>query len=315
MIPEPRTTGFLFPGQGSQTVGMGRALARAEPEAAAVFEQADSLLGFPLSKLCWEGPSEMLDATENTQPALLVHSLAVWRVFQSKHPGFIPAALAGHSMGEFSALAAAGALTFEDALRLVRARGLAMKAAGQGQPGGMAAVLGLEVDQVRAVCEAASAPGPGGVWVANDNCPGQVVISGDNDALARASQQLADLGARKVIRLAVSIAAHSPFMAAAQAQFSEALAAAQWSDPQAPVFGNVSARAMTTTEAIKADLEAQLTATVRWTESIKAMAASGIKTVIEMGPGAVLTGLVRRIDASVERLNLDEPESFTALTA
>jgi [acyl-carrier-protein] S-malonyltransferase len=315
MVPEARTTAFLFPGQGSQTVGMGRSLAQAEPEAAALFEQADVILGFPLSRICWEGPNQALDATENTQPALLVHSLAVWRVFQTKHPEFTPASLAGHSLGEFSALAAAGALSFEDALKLVRARGLAMKAAGQAQPGGMAAVLGLEVDQGRAVCEAASAPGPGGVWVANDNCPGQLVISGEEQALSRASQQLAELGARKVIRLAVSIAAHSPYMAAAQAQFAQALTAAQLSDPRSPVFGNVSAQAMSTVEAIKADLEAQLTATVRWTESVKAMAAAGVKTVIEMGPGSVLTGLVRRIDASLERVNLDEPESFSALSA
>lgn len=315
MIPEPRTTAFLFPGQGSQTVGMGRALAQAEPEAAAIFEQADAALGFPLSKLCWEGPAEALDATEHTQPALLVHAVAVWKVFQTQHPGFTPAALAGHSLGEFSALAAAGALSFEDALKLVRARGLAMKAAGQAQPGGMAAVLGLEVDQVRSACEAASASGQGGVWVANDNCPGQVVISGDEDALGRASQQLTDMGARKVIRLAVSIAAHSPYMAAAQTQFTQALAAVRLSDPQAPVFGNVSAQAMTSAGAIKADLEAQLTASVRWTESVQAMAAAGVKTVIEMGPGSVLSGLVRRIDASLERINLDEPESFSALSA
>ncbi len=162
---------------------MGRALAQAEPEAAAIFELADAVLGFPLSKLCWEGPAEALDATEHTQPALLVHAVAVWKVFQTQYPGFTPAALAGHSLGEFSALAAAGALSFEDALKLVRARGLAMKTAGQAQPGGMAAVLGLEVDQVRSACEAASDSCPGGVWVANDNCPGQVVISGDEDAL------------------------------------------------------------------------------------------------------------------------------------
>jgi [acyl-carrier-protein] S-malonyltransferase len=315
MATEPSATAFLFPGQGSQAVGMGSALAQAEPKAAEVFHRADEILGFSLSGLCWEGPAEALDATENTQPALLVHSVAVWTAFKVKFPQFSPAAVAGHSLGEFSALVAAGALTFEDGLRLVRERGQAMKAAGQEQPGGMAAVLGLEVDQVRQACAQASQAASGGVWVANDNCPGQVVVSGDNQALALASELLAQAGARKVVRLAVSIAAHSPFMAAAQARFTSALERTPLSDPGAPVYGNVSAARLTTADELEDDLKAQLTSTVRWTETIQAMAAAGIHSFIEMGSGTVLTGLVRRIDSALDRYNLDAPESFSSLTA
>jgi [acyl-carrier-protein] S-malonyltransferase len=315
MAPDPARTAFIFPGQGSQAVGLGQALAQAEPKAAAVFQQADASLGFALSTLCWEGPEEALNATENTQPALLTHSVAVWTVFKDRFPEFNPAALAGHSLGEFSALVAAGAVTFADGLRLVRARGEAMKAAGQDQPGGMAAVLGLETGQVRQICEQATEQASGGVWVANDNCPGQVVISGDNQALAIASEMCSQSGARKVMRLAVSIAAHSPFMAAAQTRFASALDATPLQDPIAPVYANVTAAPLRTAQEIGVDLKAQLTANVRWTESIQAMAAAGVGSFIEMGSGKVLTGLIRRIDSSLERLNLDEPESFATLTA
>jgi len=294
---------------------MGLALVQAEPKAAAVFNQADEILGFSLSKLCWDGPEEALNATENTQPALLVHSVAVWTVFQDKFPHFTLAALAGHSLGEFSALVASGALPFEDGLRLVRARGEAMKAAGDDKPGGMAAVLGLDVEQVRQICEQTSQQATGGVWVANDNCPGQVVVSGDDKALALASDAFSEEGARKVVRLSVSIAAHSPFMAAAQSRFASALEATPLGNPTAPVFGNVSAAPLRTAQEVQADLQAQLTATVRWAETIRAMASTGVKTFIEMGSGKVLTGLIRRIDSSLERHNLDEPESFAALTA
>ncbi len=315
MAPELSSTAFIFPGQGSQAVGMGQALALAEPKAAEVFQRADDILRYGLTKLCWDGPEDALNATENTQPALLVHSVAVWTVFKDKFPHLTPTSLAGHSLGEFSALVAAGALRFEDGLRLVRARGEAMKAAGEDQPGGMAAVLGLDVDQVRSICEQVSQQNSGGVWVANDNCPGQLVISGEEQALAVASQALSDQGARKVVRLAVSIAAHSPFMATAQAHFGSALEGTPLRDPEAPVYGNVNAAPLRTTQDVKADLRAQLTATVRWTETIQAMASAGVKTFIEMGSGKVLTGLIRRINPSLERYNLDEPESFSTLTA
>jgi [acyl-carrier-protein] S-malonyltransferase len=309
---EASSTAFVFPGQGSQSVGMGKDLAEAEPLAAETFKQADEVLGLSFSSLCWEGPEEALNATENTQPALLVHSVAVLRVFQSRHPDFLPASVAGHSLGELSALVAAGSLGYEDAIRLVRARGEAMRDAGAAQPGGMAAVLGLQVDQVQAICEQAREAIGAGVWVANDNCPGQVVISGDDQALGWAAAKLSEAGARKVVRLAVSIAAHSPYMSAAQERFADALQAAQIADPRVPVLGNVSAAPLHTAEDVKADLEAQLTANVRWTESIEAMVQSGVDTFIEMGSGKVLTGLIKRIHPPSARLNLDDTSSFAA---
>lgn len=312
MTLEAPSTAFVFPGQGSQSVGMGRDLAEAESLAAETFEQADDVLGFSLSRLCWEGPEDALNATENTQPALLVHSVAVLRVFQSQRPGFLPAALAGHSLGELSALVASGSLGYEDAIRLVRARGESMRDAGSAQPGGMAAVLGLQVDQVQAVCKQARETTGAGVWVANDNCPGQVVISGDDQALEWASAKLSNEGARKVVRLAVSIAAHSPYMSAAQERFADAIQAAHLADPRVPVLGNVSAAPLLTAEDVKTDLKAQLTANVRWTESIEAMVRSGVDTFIEMGSGKVLTGLIKRIHPPSTRLNLDDASSFAA---
>jgi [acyl-carrier-protein] S-malonyltransferase len=312
---DPRRTAFLFPGQGSQAVGMGRALAEAEPVAAAVFEEADQVLGIPLTRLCWEGPADLLNETINTQPALLTHSVAALKAVQARLPGFVPAFVAGHSLGEFSALVAAGALRFADALRLVRERGRAMKTAGEHKPGGMAAVLGLEREAIEAVCRDVSS-GPGGVvQVANDNCPGQVVISGDEGALAAASEQLSRRGAKKVVRLAVSIAAHSPLMAPAQDDFNRALMTAEIDDPRVPVVGNVSAAPLTTAQDVRADLSAQLTAKVRWTESIRAMAAAGVKTFLEMGPGTVLIGLLRRIEPSAVGLAIGDPASIQALLA
>ncbi|MDX1600217.1 MAG: ACP S-malonyltransferase [Anaerolineales bacterium] len=309
----PHNTAFLFPGQGSQAVGMGAELAAEEPSAAAVFARADELLGFELSDLCWNGPEDELNDTVNTQPALLVHSVAVLRALQARQPDFKPAMVAGHSLGEYTALVAAGSLSFEHAVQLVRTRGEAMKAAGQEQPGGMAAVLGLESQQVEEVCEAARERGEGGVWVANDNCPGQIVISGDGAGLDRATQLLEDAGARKVVRLAVSIAAHSPYMQAAQDRLRDALQGASFDDPEIPVIGNVSAAPLSTAAEVRADLDAQLTANVRWTDSVRHMLEQGVHSFVELGSGDVLTGLVRRIDRSAERYNLDSPASFSQL--
>jgi len=315
MMINPSKTAFLFPGQGSQSVGMGAQLAAASPEAAAVFRLADEQLGYALSSLMWDGPDEQLNETDNTQPALLVHSVAVLREFQKRAPDFRPRFVAGHSLGEFSALVAAEALSFADAVSLVRARGQAMKAAGRAQPGGMAAVLGLDLASVETACEQATAAAEGGVWVANDNCPGQIVISGSNQALARAAELLETAGARKVVRLAVSIAAHSPFMQAAQSDFKQALESVELGDPAIEVIGNVNAAPLSTAEAVRADLEAQLTANVRWTQSIQAMLAAGVTTFVELGSGEVLTGLVKRIDRGAVRHNLDSPVSLAALFA
>jgi len=314
MAIDPQRSAFLFPGQGSQAVGMGRELARADAAAAAVFAEAEAVLGYDLSKLCWEGPAETLNDTQHTQPALLTHSVAVLRALQARASGFRPAFAAGHSLGEFSALVACACLPFADALRLVRERGLAMKSAGEQSPGGMAAILGLDASEVEAVCRQSIERDGGVVQVANDNCPGQVVISGDEQALGQAIEALKASGARKVIRLAVSIASHSPLMQAAQAQLDQALQAAPLAEPQLPLVGNVEARALRSAAEIQSDLRAQLTSRVRWTESVRTMAAAGVETFLELGTGSVLCGLVRRIIPDAATLPLDSIESLQAVT-
>jgi [acyl-carrier-protein] S-malonyltransferase len=292
---------------------MGRSLAQADSVAAAVFERADQLLGYPLSELCWEGPERRLNDTLHAQPALLTHSVAVLRVLQDRLPDFQPRRLAGHSLGEYSALVAAGSLDFDKALLLVRERGRAMKQAGERFPGGMAAVLGLDLDEVEQGCRAASEAGTGDVWVANDNCPGQIVISGDELALARAIQALTEAGAKRVVRLAVSIAAHSPLMQPALESFNTTLDESPFETPIWPVIGNVRAKPLNSAVEVKEDLREQLISRVRWTETIQEMLQIGIDTFLEIGAGTVLLGLLRRIERSAEGISLDEPESFDRL--
>lgn len=294
---------------------MGRALADAVPAAAAVFAEADEILGMALSRLCWEGPEADLNDTLNTQPALLVHSVAVLRALEATGYPTRPATLAGHSLGEFSALVAAGALAFPQALRLVRERGRVMKDAGARQPGGMAAVLGVDVDRVDEACRVAREASGSPVEVANDNCPGQVVISGAEAGLAAATEGLRAMGAKRVIRLAVSIAAHSSLMMPARESFRRTLAAARVDDPMLEVIGNVGVRRLGTAAEVRADLEAQLTSRVRWTESIRAMIAEGVTTFFEIGTGEVLSGLVRRTDSAVAAHAVDAPDRFALLTA
>src|SRR3990172_6526214 len=264
-IPNPAHTAFVFPGQGSQKLGMGLELAAAYSAAREVFEEADELLDFPLSHICWEGPEDQLNDTVNTQPALLVHSVAALRVFQEANPSFQPAMVAGHSLGELSALVAAGALDFSGALRLVRRRGELMKQAGAQNPGGMAAILGLDIPSLDKLCFEASTGGEF-VQVANDNCPGQVVISGHAAAVERAMAAAKEAGAKRALPLAVSIAAHSPLMASVQDEFTQAVGASSIVDPAIPIVGNIRAEAMRDAAAIRADLQGQLTARVRWTE-------------------------------------------------
>lgn len=297
---DPKTTAFVFPGQGSQTVGMGHDLAEYYPLAMQIFEEADSILGFALSRLMWEGPEADLNDTLNTQPALFVHSLAAQRVFLHLYPSFQPATVAGHSLGELSALTAAGALSFSDGLRLVRTRGELMKRAGEISPGGMAAILGLVIPALEKVCMEASAEGEI-VQVANDNCPGQVVISGAKAAVARAIEGAKAAGAKRGMLLAVSIAAHSPLMASIQDEWDAAVDACPMNDPVIPVIGNVHARLMTTTDELRADIKAQMGSRVRWTESVQLMLGSGTQAFVEVGSGSVLLGLIRRVTQSLQK--------------
>ncbi len=310
---EPNKTAIVFPGQGSQQVGMGKELAQAYPVAQQIFQQADEALGLNFSQIAWEGPEAELNDTYNTQPALFIHALAAWQVFQEVYPGFQPAFMAGHSLGELSALTAAGAIDFSTGLNLVRRRGELMKAAGDISPGGMAAFLGLDIATVEQVCQQASTT-ESIAQVANDNCPGQVVISGHTDAVARAIDLAKEAGAKRALPLTVSIAAHSSLMAHAQADFNTAVSATNFAPPAIPVIGNVAAQTLQTVADIEADLRAQLSKRVRWTESIQFMLAQGVDTFIELGTGNVLSGLIKRIDRKAARHALGTAENFANLS-
>jgi len=294
-------TAYLFPGQGSQYVGMGQDLTTTFSVARAVFDEADSVLGMGLSQLCFDGPAERLNDTVNTQPAILATSIAALRVLEERGMDS-PAYVAGHSMGEFSALVAAGALSFEDGLRLVRERGRLMKQAGEQNPGGMAAVLGLEREPLEALCTAVRKQSGEYVGIANDNCPGQIVVSGKLVALERAMELAKEQGARKVVRLVVSIAAHSPLMAEAAAEFRCLLDATPFHEPAIPLVANATAHPPTDPDDIRDALGRQLTSPVRWTESVRWMIEQGVTRFVEVGPKEVLTGLMRRIDRTMERL-------------
>ena len=307
-------TAFLFPGQGSHVVGMGRALAEAYPEARDVFAQADQVLGFALSELCFEGPEPDLTDTVNQQPALLVTSLAALRAIEIRAPHLRPAFAAGHSLGEFSALVAAGCLGFADAVRLVRERGRLMKQAGETAPGGMAAVMNLDRDTLADVCQEASQASGQRVQIANDNAPGQIVISGHQDALARAVELAKSKGAKRVIPLKITIAAHSPLMALAARSFRGELDSVAFGPPRIPVVGNVYARPIVYAD-LRDELEMQLTSPVRWTESIQYLVAQGVTRFIEVGPKDVLAGLVRRIDSSASAMSVGDPASLDLLLA
>ena len=298
---------LLFPGQGSQYVGMGRSLACAYPEAARVFEEADDVLGFFISKLAWEGPEEDLVLTKNAQPAMLVHSTAVYRVIQDRL-GEVEMA-AGHSLGEFSAYVAAGALDFAAAVTTVRLRGELMYDAGVERPGSMGAVIGLDDQAVVSVCERAGVEA--GVCVpANFNAPGQVVISGDLAGVERAMELAAELGAKRVVRLSVSGAFHSPLMEPAAVEFEPWLEQQSIHDPRFPIIANVTAQPVSTGDAARALLVRQLTTPVRWAASVLHMAESGVDRFLEIGPGSVLRGLNRRIVKPMPCASLGEPDDL-----
>jgi [acyl-carrier-protein] S-malonyltransferase len=300
---------FVFPGQGSQSVGMGRALAEASPAAAAVFAAADAALGEPLTRLAWDGPEDELNRTENSQPALLAASIAYlealkqrWYELDVDVPE--PAFAAGHSMGQYTALVAAGALDLADAVRLVRIRGQQMQASGAGREGRMAAILGLDDARLPELVERASAHGIFGV--ANRNSPGQVVVSGERDAVEAGLAIARELGAKRAIELPVSVAAHSPLMADAANGMRAVLAGIAFRDPEPPLLANADAHLITTADGCRAELVDHLTTGVDWVGAVRAMAVAGVDTFIEIGPGQVLSGLIRRIVPDALALALDD---------
>jgi [acyl-carrier-protein] S-malonyltransferase len=298
-------TAFLFPGQGSQYVGMGQDLSEAYPEARATFDQADKVLGFALSDLCFNGPEEALNDTINTQPAIFVISVASLRALESSRlqaPSFV----AGHSLGEYSALVAAGAMDFAAGLQLVRERGRLMKEAGERSPGGMAAVLGLETEVVDQVCRQAREETGGIIQVANYNSPGQIVISGDFRARDVAIELAKAEGAKRVVPLAVSIAAHSPLMECITDEFRQAVEATEFRMPTVPVVANVSAAPLESVQTIREELVQQLTSPVRWVESVRYMIGQGVTEFVEIGPKDVLKKLMRRIDKSVQATSVGD---------
>lgn len=305
---------FVFPGQGSQKVGMGRAWAEAAEEARRTFEEADEVLGFPLSKLCWEGPEEELGLTTNTQPALLATSIAIYRSLLPQGLFVEPVAMAGHSLGEYSALVAADALDFADALRLVRRRGELMQEAVPVGVGAMAAFIGLDDQAVAAVAEEA---GQGEVCaVANYNSPGQTVIAGHKAAVDRAVALAKERGARKATLLAVSAPFHSPLMRPARDGMAAELAKVEFRAPRVPVVANVDAAPVLTGDDARDALVRQIDGPVRWVESVTWMAQNAdVKTFLEIGPGNVLTGLNRRIATGSVCASLSDPEQLAKFQA
>jgi [acyl-carrier-protein] S-malonyltransferase len=302
---------YVFPGQGSQSVGMGQALAAASPAAAEILAAADAALGQPISRLAFEGPADELDRTENAQPALLATSIAYLAAVRERwaRAGVeaAPTFAAGHSMGQYSALVAAEVISLADGVRLVRERGRLMQASGAGRDGAMAAVIGLDDAALPALVEGASAHGLFGV--ANRNAPGQVVVSGERAAINASEAIARELGARKVIVLPVSVAAHSPLMAEAADGMRRVLADVEFRDPVVPLLANADARPITTAEGARAELVDHLTAGVDWVAAVERMTAAGVTTFLEVGPGRVLTGLIKRIAPDVEAIALDDPTS------
>jgi len=304
------STAHVFPGQGSQSVGMGQALAAASAAAAAVFTEADAALDEPISALAFDGPAEALDRTENAQPALLATSIAYLAAIRERAAATgddlpVPAFAAGHSMGQYSALVAADVISLGDGVRLVRERGRLMQASGAGRDGAMAAVLGLDDHRLPELVERASRHGIFGV--ANRNSPGQVVVSGERAAIEAAAEIGKELGARKVVILPVSVAAHSSLMAEAADGMRRALADVEFHDPAVPLLANADARVLTTADEARAELVEHLTTGVDWVAAVERMAAAGVTTFIEVGPGRVLTGLIKRIAPDAEALALDDP--------
>lgn len=298
--------GLVFPGQGSQSVGMGKALYEAHPGLGRLYDEASAVLGYDCAALCFEGPVEQLNLTEYTQPALLVSSLAAWKTLEPA--GIEPMAVAGHSLGEYSALVVAGGLSFSEAVALVQKRGRYMSEAVPSGSGLVAALLGLETDAVEEVCREASSVGV--VAPANFNSPGQIVIAGEKAAVERAIELAKTKGCKKAIPLPVSVPVHTSLMQKAADRLAADIALVQWSDLSAPLINNVEARAITKASEIQASLVRQLPSPVLWVDTIKTMARMGVTTFVEVGPGTVLTGLIKRILPEVRLFNVNDPRSL-----
>lgn len=293
---------FVFPGQGAQFVGMGKDLYDNSAEAKSMFDKANEILGFNITDLMFAGTDEDLKQTKVTQPAIFIHSVILAKVLGDK---FTPDMVAGHSLGEFSALVAAGAMTFEDGLKLVSKRAQAMQKACEMAPSTMAAIVGLDDATIEEVCN-----GIDGVVPANYNCPGQLVISGSIEGIDKACEALTAKGAKRAIKLAVSGAFHSPFMEPARAELAQAIENTKFSTPICPVYQNVTAQAVTDPEEIKKNLVAQLTAPVKWTQIVNNMIAAGVDSFTEVGPGAVLQGLVKKTNKTVATAGVSKLEQI-----
>lgn len=312
------TFAFVFPGQGSQSVGMLAALAAAEPVVQETFAEASAVLGYDLWQLCQQGPEESLGATERTQPAMLTAGVATWRVWR-KHGGPLPAAMAGHSLGEYSALVCSGALDFKTAVALVQFRGQAMQAAVPVGQGAMAAILGVDDADVETACAEAQGQSAAGeiVQAANFNSPGQVVIAGSAAAVDRAIEVLKTKGAKRAIKLPVSVPSHTALMQPAADRLAEKLKSIDFAQPEVRDIYTVDVKTHQGPDGIRQALVQQLVKPVRWTETTRAMLASGAKVLVECGPGKVLTGLNRRIDKNKDlaMLAIEDPESVQAALA
>ena len=298
----------VFPGQGSQSVGMGYKLYQSSPKAKEIFQEADEALQFSLSRLCFEGPEDELRQTINAQPAIMTVSIACLRAASEVNHTVSPSFVAGHSLGEYTALVAANVLGFTDAIRLVRERGRLMQKAGEIKPGGMAAIIGLDEAALKEICRES------GAEIANFNCSVQIVISGSTEALERAMELAKARDARRVIPLQVSGAFHSTLMQPTIEGLSQAIAQINFRTPEVPIVVNSTAQPVTTAEGVKEELLRQLCNCVQWQPSVEYMVEEGVSTFIEIGPGQVLSGLIKRISNKVQVLNMSDPESIKALS-